>query len=179
VDHGSAVEPNHGSAAEPDHGSAAEPDHGSLRVRAAVPTDAAAVARLLGELGYPTAAEDVPRRLSALAGEENAVFVAVDAADAGEAADAADTVLGLVAVHREPALHHPAPACLITALVTSSQARRRGVGRRLLSAAEEWARERGCSRIVVTSAERRADAHAFYPRCGYPYTGRRFGRSLT
>ena len=94
-------------------------------------------------------------------------------------ADSAGDVLGLVALHREPALHHPAPACLITALVTSPHARRRGVGRRLLAAAEEWARARGCNRIVVTSAERRTDAHEFYPRCGYPYTGRRFGRQLT
>lgn len=112
----------------------------------------------------------MPGRLATLEGEGDAVLVA---------ADSGGEVLGMVALHREPALHHPAPACLITALVTASRARRRGVGRRLLAAAEEWARERGCSRIVVTSAERRTDAHEFYPRCGYPCTGRRFGRLLT
>jgi hypothetical protein len=32
--------------------------------------------------------------------------------------------------------------------------------------------------LSVTSAEHRADAHAFYPRCGLPYTGRRFAAPI-
>jgi GNAT superfamily N-acetyltransferase len=66
----------------------------------------------------------------------------------------------------------------ITALVTAAAARGRGVGRALVAEAVEWARREGCVRISVTSAEHRADAHAFYPACGLPYTGRRFGTTL-
>jgi hypothetical protein len=32
--------------------------------------------------------------------------------------------------------------------------------------------------LSVTSAEHRADAHQFYPRCGLPYSGRRFTKNL-
>ena len=141
-----------------------------LDVRPARPGDAEALSRLLGELGYPTPPEAVPERLAALSSDDDAVFVAAD--QRGE-------VLGLVALHRQRALHAADPACHITALVSAAHARRRGVGRRLLHAAEAWARARGCDRITVTSAERRADAHAFYERCGYPCTGRRFARQLT
>jgi hypothetical protein len=32
--------------------------------------------------------------------------------------------------------------------------------------------------LLVTSAEHRAAAHAFYPACGMPYTGRRFATDI-
>ena len=53
-------------------------------------------------------------------------------------------------------------------------AARRGVGKAFIAAATNWAQKHGCARLSVTSAEHRADAHAFYPACGLPYTGRRF-----
>jgi len=140
-----------------------------MRVRGAEPSDAEAVARLLAYLGYPAEPEDVRPRLAALRPPDDAIILAVD--DAGAA-------LGLVGLHRFPALHAPAPVAYITALVTAPEARGRGVGRSLVAAAEAWARERGCARLTVTSAEHRADAHAFYPACGLPYSGRRFSKSL-
>ena len=131
--------------------------------------DASAVASLLGELGYPTTPELARERLGALAGDDDAVLLA---------ADASGKVLGLIAIHRMPVLHGRGVVAYVTALVTASSARGRGVGRALLDAAESWARERGCGRLTVTSAERRADAHAFYEACGMPYTGRRFAKPL-
>ncbi len=86
--------------------------------------------------------------------------------------------LGLIGLHSFPALHAAAPVCYITALVVAAAARGRGIGRRMLDAADAWARERGCRRIVVTSAEHRADAHTFYERSGFEHTGRRFVRTL-
>ena len=67
----------------------------------------------------------------------------------------------------------------ITSLVIAETHRKQGVGRRLLEAIEQWASERGCARISVTSAEHRSTAHAFYPKCGFPYTGRRFTKHLS
>ena len=140
-----------------------------MRIRAAGPSDAADVARLLGHLGYPADAGAVSPRLAALRAHGDEVLLAVG--DAG-------TALGLVGLHRFPVLHVAAPVAYITALVTAPEARGRGVGRALVAAAEAWARERGCSRLTVTSAEHRADAHAFYPACGLAYTGRRFSKTL-
>ena len=56
---------------------------------------------------------------------------------------------------------------------------RSGSKRRLVSGAEQTAREHTCTRIAVTSAERRADAHALHERIGYTYTGRRFVKQLS
>ena len=141
-----------------------------MRVRDATPADAEAMARLLGELGYPADAAAMPARLTAVASGGGAAFLVV-------AAD--QRVLGLVCVARLSSLHVDAPVCYITALVAAHDARGHGVGRMLVSAAEQWARAHGCIRLSVTSAEHRADAHAFYPRCGLPYSGRRFTRILT
>ena len=140
-----------------------------MLIRRATVDDAETIATLLGELGYPTSAESIPARLRSLEREASPVFVAVGTDD---------TPLGLAAATRHAGLHADAPVAYITALVTSSAARGQGVGRALVGACEAWAREHGCGRLAVTSAEGRADAHAFYPSCGLPYTGRRFAKVL-
>jgi GNAT superfamily N-acetyltransferase len=136
-----------------------------IRLRDATTSDAEAIATLLAELGHPTSSTDVPSRLAAVLSDHGMVLLAVDEAD---------QPLGLISLSRHVTIHAPAPIAYITALVTASVARRRGVGQLLVAAAKEWAAEQGCVRLSVTSAERRADAHAFYPACGLPYTGRRF-----
>jgi GNAT superfamily N-acetyltransferase len=141
----------------------------AIRLRDATAADADAIASLLAELGHPAASADVPARLAAIRNEHGAVLLAVDDAD---------TPLGLMSLSRHVTLHARGPIASITALVTASSARRRGVGERLVDAAKKWAVEQGCVRLSVTSAERRSDAHAFYPACGLPYTGRRFAMEI-
>lgn len=141
----------------------------ALEIRTAEAADAEALAPLLAELGYPAPPAELTHRLALLRGPDSTVLVAT--VPTGE-------VRGLVGLHRLPTLHASAPACYITALVVAAAARGRGVGRRLLEAAEQWARGAGCNRLVVTSAEHRREAHAFYEACGFPYTGRRFVRVL-
>ena len=129
----------------------------------------AAVAALLTELGHPTRAADVPARLDAIRAERGLALLAVD--DDGRA------FCFLSAAHHA-VVHAAGPVALITALVVTAAARGRGVGRALVAAAPDWARRAGCVRITVTSGEHRADAHAFYPACGMPDTGRRFAATL-
>jgi GNAT superfamily N-acetyltransferase len=62
--------------------------------------------------------------------------------------------------------------------VVEESMRGTGVGRAIVDEAERWARERDCHRIVVTTALRRADAHAFYERIGYTHTGRRYAKDF-
>ena len=47
-----------------------------------------------------------------------------------------------------------------------------------LQAAESFFAARGARVAVVTSAHRRADAHAFYERHGYTFDGRRYKKAL-
>jgi GNAT superfamily N-acetyltransferase len=142
----------------------------AIHLRDATATDADAIAALLAELGHSTASADVPSRLAAVLNDHGAVLLAVDDAD---------RPLGLMCLSRHVVLHAPGPIAYITALVTAGAARRRGVGQLLVAAAKNWAIEHGCVRLSVTSAERRADAHAFYPACGLPYTGRRFAIEIS
>ena len=141
----------------------------NISLRAAVASDAPAIALLLTELGHPAEGAEIPGRLAAIVAEGGAVVVAIDAGGA---------VLGMISTARHAVPHWPGPIAYITALVTASAARRRGVGQLLVARAKEWARENGCVRLTVTSAEHRADAHAFYPACGMPYTGRRFSTAI-
>jgi GNAT superfamily N-acetyltransferase len=127
------------------------------------------MADLLSQLGYSTSPELIPARLEAIEREGGAVFVACRTDE---------SIVGLASAARHATLHAGASVAYITALVTSDQARGQGVGRSLVVTVERWAREHGCTRLSVTSAEHRADAHVFYPRCGMPYNGRRFSRQL-
>jgi GNAT superfamily N-acetyltransferase len=137
-----------------------------MRIREVLPDDAAALAPLLSELGYAVDPAVIPARLQAIRAEDGASFIAVD--ESGEA-------LGAIVLAAHAVLHAGGPVAMITALVVSSRTRGQGVGRMLVERAKAWAVARGCVRLIVTSGEQRADAHAFYPACGLPYTGRRFG----
>jgi len=136
-----------------------------VNVRPARAGDAAGIAALLGQLGYPAAPEGVRDRLERLDAE------ALVADDGG-------AVVGLAAVQVMHVLEHDTPVARLTALVVREDARRRGVARALLDAVEAHARAAGCEHLHVTSAERRADAHEAYRAMGFADTGRRFGKAL-
>jgi GNAT superfamily N-acetyltransferase len=141
----------------------------AVAIRDAIVEDSATIARLLGELDYPSSPDGVRQRLARLlARDDTRVFVAERGA----------SILGALAVHRMPVLTSINDIAMILALVVTEEARRTGIGRRLVDRAEEEARAWGCGRIMVTSAERRTEAHTFYERLGYQYTGRRFAKTL-
>jgi GNAT superfamily N-acetyltransferase len=139
-------------------------------IRDAVSADADAMARLCGQLGYPTESSDMPRRLARLSGDPNArAFVAIGHDG---------LVVGMVTVHVRNTLNHEAPIGQITLLVVDETIRSRGAGRALVGAAEEWAWSRGTRRITVTTGLDRSGAHAFYEKLGYSHTGRRYGKDF-
>jgi GNAT superfamily N-acetyltransferase len=140
-------------------------------IRKAAPSDAASLASLLNELGYTTSEHQARARLAKLHAEpRTSVLVAENAA--GE-------VVGLAGVRAENLLERDRPAARLIALVVAERQRRRGIARKLVDAAEAEARAFGCTRIVLTTADRRDDAHAFYVAAGYEQTGRRFAKELT
>lgn len=140
-----------------------------MRIRKATGDDAPALARLLGELGYPTDADELVDRLERYETKgAGRVLAVVDG----------DQVVAFAAVELRYPIHHASPTGYVSSLAVSSTCRRRGVGGLLLSGVEAFARDAGCSRVVVTSAEHRADAHAFYPARGWRQTGRRFEKEL-
>ena len=55
----------------------------------------------------------------------------------------------------------------IAGLVVDETCRGRGVGKALMSRAEEWAREQGCRAVSLRSNVVRQEAHGFYQGLGY------------
>lgn len=123
--------------------------------------DAAAIASLAGELGYPSTEAEVAGRLARMLGSPS--DVALVATDAG--GEVVGWVHVLVALRLESS-----PFAELGGLVVGTQARGRGVGRGLVGAAVDWARSRGLSRMRVRSRVERADAHRFYERLGFRAT---------
>lgn len=120
-------------------------------------SDVSTVAGLCGQLGYPATVDQVADRWSLLASEAGqAVFVAVQAG----------RVVGWLHVANRPLLEYDAGA-EICGLVVDERNRGAGVGRALVSAAEEWAKESGLATIRVRSRIERDRAHKFYERDGY------------
>jgi GNAT superfamily N-acetyltransferase len=52
-------------------------------------------------------------------------------------------------------------------LIVASTHRGRGLGRALMSAVEEEARSRGCTKLMLLSSVARVEAHAFFSRIGF------------
>jgi RimJ/RimL family protein N-acetyltransferase len=143
---------------EDDYRAARSQRFGALEIRPARLSDAAALAHLLTELGYPQDAERARAQLGLWAGDpRGTVLVAdVDGAPAG-----------VIAAHVVPSFGGRGPFVRVVALAVDSTRRRARVGGRLLAAVEEWAAVMDCSDIEVTSRRSRDDAHAFYRAHGF------------
>jgi N-acetylglutamate synthase-like GNAT family acetyltransferase len=140
----------------------------AVAVRLARLDDAPALVSLLAELGYPTDAGTLERRLAALVADP-AVTLLVAERDG--------RVVGLASMHVMPLIER-APLGRLSAIVVAADERRAGIGRALVERVESEARARGCERLELTSAERRADAHAFYRDLGFEPASQRFIKSL-
>lgn len=126
-----------------------------VNIRAATATDAAALAELCTQLGYPAQPGEAAERLAAL-GPANSVLVAEE--------DGA--VLGWIHVCGVRFFQSP-PFAEIGGLVVDEASRGRGVGKLLVQAAIRWAAEQGYGKLRVRSNVVREDAHRFYEREGF------------
>jgi len=128
-----------------------------LLIRSARQEDCRDIAHLCGQMGYPTAPEDVARRLRhILQFEHGALFVA----------EIEGGVVGWIQV-----VTYPLPEMDLHAelggLVVNEAHRGQGVGSALMVRAEEWARTQGCLEVRIRSNIIRKRAHKFYKQAGY------------
>jgi GNAT superfamily N-acetyltransferase len=128
------------------------------RVRPAQVRDAGCIAVLSGQLGYPSSAASVRRRLrNLLTRRDHAIWVAET--DGG-------TVAGWIHVFVKQLLESNREV-EIGGLVIDENFRGQGVGKALVERAERWAKARRLKSVYVRSNVVRKDAHAFYQKLGY------------
>lgn len=129
-----------------------------MNIREARIGDEPELAALTTELGYPSTADDIARRLPLLLGRnDQRIFVAVDDDD---------RAVGWIHMAVESMLVHDR-FTQILGLVVTEGARSGGIGAQLIAEGERWARERGASSVRVRSNVKRERAHRFYLRAGY------------
>ena len=134
------------------------PSVSAWHLRRARSEDATEIARLVTELGYPVEAGAILPRLQALLVHPDHLVTV--------AAGPNDRLSGVImAEHRALLLY--GPQVEIMGLSVGAEARRMGVGRALVKAVEDWARQFGDSQIVVRSNVVRPESHPFYEKIGY------------
>lgn len=140
------------------------------QIREACPEDAETISRLIDVLGYDLSSIHVADRLAVYRDGISRVFVAHN--DAG--------LVGFLSFHAIPLFHEAAMLGRITAMAIDPSHHREGIGSSLVRAAEDFAISLGCSRMEVTSGDRREqDAHLFYTALDYRSDCRRFLKHLT
>ncbi|MBV8657723.1 MAG: GNAT family N-acetyltransferase [Burkholderiales bacterium] len=131
-----------------------------ISTRLATPSDAAQLADLLCQLGYPTTELEALERIIYMNSPGNSLIVVLDTAEP----------CGLVGVSVFPTVHASGKMAKVTALVVDEARRGRGMGQALLQAAEAFARQEGAVRTEIASGNHRPAAHAFYRGAGYTQT---------
>jgi len=127
------------------------------------------ITSLIAELGYPNSREFFASRFEILERSK---------CDRELVATRGNEIVGLMTLHFIPLPHQAGNLCRIVALIVGFEARRRGVGANLMTAAEEIALSHGCIKMEVTSGDQRTDVHAFYEALGYEEVSRRFVKKL-
>ena len=136
----------------------------SIEVRPATATDEASFLDLLEQLfdapGAPPPGYTRQRGSNgfrwAIEGAHSDVLLALDG----------PSLVGLASVYRDIESIRYGRRTWLQDLVVDRAVRSGGVGKALLSAAADWAREHGCTHLALSSGGGRTEAHRFYEREG-------------
>lgn len=139
-----------------------------LKLRDAKPADADALVKLAALLDHPTDAKSMKKRIGRLIKDRLPPIVATFDKQ----------VVGLCGIDAMVAIHRDQPVGRINILVVAKEARKQGIARMLVEAAEAYLKRLGCGMVEVTSNDRLAPAHAFYRHMGYERTSIRFCKKL-
>ena len=127
-------------------------------IREAMLSDAAAIAVLnREEMGYPASIADTEKRLKKLLADSgHKIFVA----------EVNGCAVGYLHLCDYDLLYYDALKNIM-GIAVAKDCRKQGIGRALLLAGEEWAKQTGAVGVRLVSGSNRVQAHAFYQKCGY------------
>ena len=126
-------------------------------IRAAIPADAGDLARMNAAFnGVSDSAAQIAARMAACADVETAILAEWDG-----------YVGGFACVRVVPCLLYAEPYAELTELYVEPAFRRRGLGRALIAYAEQLARARGATELLIMTGVGNMAAQALYRAVGY------------
>ncbi|MBN8653897.1 MAG: GNAT family N-acetyltransferase [Cytophagales bacterium] len=139
----------------------------SIQITEADRTHAGVIASLLTQLGYTDSITAVEHRIEMHERPGYKIFVATD-----------QTVVGFIAIMIYQNLHISGSIGRITAFCVDELQRGKGIGTQLLHHAETFLKAQNCSKIELTSNNRRTESHVYYRNHGYEQTNQHFVKRL-
>jgi GNAT superfamily N-acetyltransferase len=129
-------------------------------IREATKQDIGGLAKLMGELGYPTNIDEMKYRMSNII-SNNAYQTYVYEEDG--------KLLGMIGMILCYRFEKSESYMRVVAFVVNSELRGKGIGSKLLNEAENWAKKQGAKMVTLNSGNRteRNDAHQYYIRRGF------------
>jgi GNAT superfamily N-acetyltransferase len=129
-----------------------------IEIRPARIEDASDISSLSGQLGYQSSGADIKKRLENISySNEHCVFVAYLASG---------KIIGWIHVFSTLRIESDS-CCEIGGIVVEKSSRKRGVGAKLIDAAQKWTTENGFSKLRVRSRKERENAKQFYLNLGF------------
>ncbi len=138
----------------------------NIKIRIAISEDAASVADLINQMGYPVSESEAEIRIQQYSTPSYRLMLA----------EHEGNTIGLIALHIYDVLHLPAPEGRVISFCVDEKVRDKGVGTKLLNEAENFFKESGCYKIVLNCNLRRTDTHQYYLNRGYQFTSKHFAK---
>jgi len=127
------------------------------KIRAARLEDSSEIADIcVSSLGYNCSREHVCKKLAVIDNSRERVFVAVSD----------EKVIGFVHCEKYDVLYFETLVNIL-GIAVAKDYKHEGIGRMLMLAVEEWARQIGAVGIRLNSGETRTEAHKFYRSIGF------------
>lgn len=140
-------------------------------VRPAQPEDAPFITGLAGRLAevsrLPWLPHDATDRFAASGCRQAAAAIGKPGHAVVIASDNSDEPLGFAHVHLDQSAFTGETVGYVSVVVVAADAAGSGIGRRLMAAAEVWARQQGCALITLEVFATNSVARAVYERLGY------------
>ena len=140
-------------------------------IREAELTDIPALAELMNDLGYATSMDEMTSRFKNIKNHKDyKTFLATHGTE----------ILGMVGLSTNYSYEQNGIYVRVLALVTRNKFRQKGIGKKLMEVAENWAREIGANKVLLNcgNREEREIAHAFYKKIGYQIKSSGFVKKL-
>lgn len=140
-----------------------------MKIRTMEEKDAAVVADLLTQLGYPDTLDFLSAKIVNMRQDSREKLLVVEEQD---------QVIGFISLSLIPQLAVRGDFMRISYFAVDAETRSKGIGKQVEDYVAALARQMGCDRIELHSHSRRTQAHDFYLRQGYEEVPKYFVKYL-